>query len=707
MAVEKAMTESGLTDTQANHLEFTMGSPGPLGATLQRGGINFAVFSKHATAVTLVLFRDGTEEAIAEFPLDSRGNRTGQIWHVLVRGVVAGIQYGYRMDYKGNPSPNIHRFDPRIVLVDPSAKNVAGRDEWGYPKEASSSSWKPRQMRRGVVTEDDFDWDADMPLNIPLSDSVVYELHVRGFTRHPSSAVAQPGTFAGLVEKIPYLKSLGITAVELLPVNEFEELQADQINPDTGERLLNYWGYQPVCFLAPKSSYASSPHENGPVLEFKKMVREFHKAGVEVILDIVFNHTAEGNERGLTISFRGIDNAVYYMIDEKTGAYLDYSGCGNTLNCNHPVVRNMALQCLRYWVTEMHVDGFRFDLASILGRGADGSVLANPPLLEMIAADPILSDTKLIAEAWDAGGLYQVGSFPSWGRWAEWNGDFRDDVRRLVKGDGGLVRPLATRLMGSPDLYEASHRAPQHSINFVTCHDGFTLSDLVSYNQKHNEANGEGNRDGSDCNWSWNCGAEGPTDNQEVLGLRIRQAKNLATLLLIAQGVPMILAGDEVMRSQQGNNNAYCQDNEISWMNWNLLEANAGMLRFFRLLIAFRKRHTSLRPRSFDHGPRVEWHGVQVSQPDWSDQSRSLAMQVHYKEDSATPPENLYVIMNAYWEPLTFELPALLDHDWYRFVDTMRESPFDALESGNEERLADQKLYKVGPRSTVVLIGKP
>jgi isoamylase len=630
-------------------LEFSMGSPVPLGATLQHGGVNFAIFSKHATAVTLVLFRDDAGQAVTEFPLNARSNRTGQIWHVWVRGIGTGMQYGYRMDCEDNPNPKIHRFDPAVVLLDPATKNVAGRAEWGYPREASSSSWKPSYVRRGVVTDDDFDWEADVPLNTPLADSIIYELHVRGFTRHPSSGVVRAGTFAGLVEKIPYLKSLGITAVELLPVNEFEELQADQINPDTGERLLSYWGYQPVSFLAPKSSYASATRGNEAVLEFKKMVREFCKGGIEVILDIVFNHTAEGNEHGPTISFRGIHNAVYYMLDEKTGAYLDYSGCGNTPNCNHPIVRDMALQCLRYWVTEMHVDGFRFDLASVLGRAADGSVLANAPLLEMIAADPILSDTKLIAEAWDAGGLYQVGSFPAWGRWAEWNGSFRDDLRRFVKGDSGMVRALAKRMVGSPDLYEPSHRAPQHSINFVTCHDGFTLNDVVSFNQKHNEANAEGNRDGTDCNWSWNCGVEGSTNDRQVLQLRNRQAKNLAALLLLAHGVPLILAGDEMRRSQRGNNNAYCQDNEINWLDWNLELVNADMLRFVRQLVAFRKRHSCLRPRSFERGPRVEWHGVLIGQPDWSEQSRSLAMHLHCKENAT--PDDLYIMTNAFWEP--------------------------------------------------------
>jgi glycogen operon protein len=696
-----------LDDLVADDFEFSMGSPSPLGASLQHGGVNFAIFSKHAASVTLVLFAPDSDDSIAEFPLDPHYNRTGQIWHAMLRGIGPGIHYGYRMAGEKGIDPQLHRFDPSVVLLDPSAKCVAGRPVWGYPAEASHSSWKPSYLRRAVVIDDAFEWQLDKPLNIPLSDSILYEVHLRGFTQHPSSALSSRGTFSGLIEKIPYLKNLGITAVELLPVNEFEETQADQINPNTGERLLNYWGYQPVAFAAPKTSYSTETQADGPVLEFKRMVRELHKAGIEIILDIVFNHTAEGNASGPTLSFRGIDNCVYYMLDQETGAYLDYSGCGNTLNCNHPVVREMVLRCLRYWVTEMHVDGFRFDLASILGRAPNGEVLPNAPLLEMIAADPVLSDTKLIAEAWDAAGLYQVGRFPSWGRWAEWNGAFRDDIRRFVRGDAGMVPALATRLLGSPDLYEPSHRAPQHSINFVTCHDGFTLTDLVSFNQKHNETNGEGNRDGTDCNWSWNCGAEGNTQDPEVLRLRTRQAKNFAALLLLSHGVPLILAGDERRRSQQGNNNAYCQDNQISWVNWNAATAEADMLRFFRLLIEFRKNHPSLRPRSFQTGPRVEWHGIRIGQPDWSEQSRSLAMHLYYRQGEVLPPENVYLIANEHWEPHRFELPALLDQNWHRFLDTTLDSPLEISEIGAHQTLADQKTYQVGPRSVVVLVGIP
>jgi glycogen operon protein len=686
-------------------LDFDMGSPAPLGASLRQDGINFAIFSKHATAVTLELFQPGEQAPFAAVALDPSRNRTGQIWHVLVRGIGQGIQYAYRMACEPNPDPSIHRFDWSARLLDPSAKSVAGRPIWGYPDQAIDPAWKPKYLRRGVATDDDFDWKGDRPLNTPLSDSVIYELHARGFTRHPSSGVQAPGTFAGLIEKIPYLQKLGITAVELLPVNEFEETEPDRVNPTTGERLLNYWGYQPVSFFAPKSSYASTVDGHFVIREFKEMVRQLHLAGIEVILDIVLNHTAEGNQTGPTFSFRGIDNAVYYLLKAGTGEYLDFSGCGNTLNCNHPVVREMGLRCLRYWVTEMHVDGFRFDLASILGRGSDGSVLPNAPFLEMIAGDPVLADTKIIAEAWDAAGVYQVGSFQSFGRWAEWNAAFRDDIRRFVKSDPGMVSSLAARLVGSPDLYEASHRAPQQSINFITCHDGFTLADLVSYSQKHNEANGGANRDGNNENLSWNCGSEGPSSADDVERLRSRQIKNFATLLLISQGVPLILGGDEFRRSQRGNNNAYCQDNEISWIDWQLQQNHADMHRFFQLLIGFRKRHKSLRPNSFTDGPKIEWHGVRLGQPDWSQESRSLAMHLSQKHNDLT--KEIYLIANSYWNSLTFDLPALFGRSWHRFLDTSFEPPDDILDEGCEAPLDSPKSYTVGPRSVVVLVGGP
>ena len=552
-------------------------------------------------------------------------------------------------------------------------------------------------MRAGTtaavpIPEDDFDWNYDQPLNIPLADSVIYELNVRGFTIHPSSGVRKPGTFGGLAEKIPYLKQLGITAVELLPVHEFEEVENKHVNPFTGESLRNLWGYQPIAFFAPNSAYASVDRNADAIVEFKQMVRRFHEAGIEVILDVVFNHTAESDERGVTQSFRGIDNSIFYMIDRENGKYLNYSGTGNTLNCNHPVLRELIRNCLRYWVMEMHVDGFRFDLASILGRGGDGSVLSNPPLLESLAKDPVLSGTKLIAEAWDAAGLFQVGKFPSWSRWAEWNSKFRDDIRRFVRGDTGMVSALATRLCGSPDLYESSQREPYHGINFVTCHDGFTLADVVSYSIKHNEANGEENRDGVDDNLSFNCGVEGATTDPSIQALRERQARNLLALLLIANGVPMLLAGDEFGRTQQGNNNAYCQDNEISWVQWEYAERNRTLLDFVRRLIQLRLEHPILRRQGFSGDEvRIHWHGVRLGQPDWSTDSHSLAMHVCGINTNGQE-DHVYVIANAWSGDLSFELPPYVR--WMRVIDT-------AIPSAISESSAP--LYRAQAHSVVVL----
>ncbi len=658
--------------------EFSRGSPLPFGATALRGGINFSIFSKHATAVTLVLFFPNEDEPLVEFPFDPHLNRTGEVWHAFLHGLDPGIHYGYRMERVPNENPLVYRFDRTNVLLDPYAQAISGR--------------------RAAIIDSLFDWEFDQPLNIPLADSVIYEMNVRGFTRHGSSGVAQPGTYAGLIEKIPYLKSLGVTAVELMPVFEFD-------NSRLRTPYLDFWGYNPISFLAPKASYAAQSGDAGPVHEFKTLIKHMHAAGIEVILDAVFNHTAEGDEHGPVYSLRGIDNAVYYMLREPTGEYLNFSGCGNTLNCNHPVVRDLIISVLRYWVTEMHVDGFRFDLASILGRGVDGSVLSSPPLIEHLAHDPVLAQTKLIAEAWDAAGLYQVGTFPSWGRWAEWNGKFRDDVRRFVKGDAGMVSALATRLLGSPDLYAGNCREPWHSINFVTCHDGFTLADLVSYDQKHNEANGEQNRDGTNANWSWNCGAEGASSSAEINALRARQMRNLATLMLLAQGVPMISAGDEVGRSQHGNNNAYCQDNEIGWFDWRLAESNADLLRFFRLLIRFRRDHPLLRRAMFAAGPvQVEWHGVRLHQPDLSHESRSLAM--HFFGRPENSQDHIYLIANAHWEAHEFELPVLPGWEWLRVVDTSLASPSDIADPAAETALRNTPRYPVGPRSVVVLAGR-
>ncbi len=707
----------GFLEVIGKDFEISRGNPLPLGATLKRGGINFAVFSKHATSVNLVLFIPGEDDPVAEFPLDSRYNRTGCTWHAFVGGLDAGIEYGYRVDRQPNDQQHVHRFDASKVLVDPYSRALSGGEVWTdcLRKNDGQSSGINSNRRRGLIVADTFDWGFDQPLNIPLAETIIYELHVRGFTRQESSGVSHPGTYAGLVEKIPYLKELGITAVELLPVNEFEEADNCRINPVTGERLLNYWGYHSISFFAPKASYASKSWNGAQINEFKYMVKAMHKAGIEVILDVVFNHTAEGDERGPTLCFRGLDNTVYYMIDNCTGTYHNYSGCGNTLNCNHPVVRDMILDALRYWVTEMHIDGFRFDLDSILGRGQDGSVLANPPLLERIAADSVLGNTKLIAEAWDAAGLYQVGTFPAWGRWAEWNGKFRDDIRKFVKGDPGIVSALANRMMGSPDIYQGSGRTAQHSINFITCHDGFTLADLVSYNEKHNDANGEDGSDGTNDNVSWNCGWEGPVPSggsnstsgssyEQIEALRCRQVKNLAAITLLSRGVPMILAGDEMGKTQLGNNNTYCQDNETSWIDWNLVQENADLLRFFRLLIAFRKYHPGLRHESVP----VIWHGIKPGKPDWSSESRSLVVQISENDSGeSSNVTDIYIAANAYWEKLGLELPKLTgNRRWSRVIDTILESPNDISEVGRESSLEDQSAYEIGPRSVVVLIGR-
>lgn len=708
MSITQKQPVQSLLNVITSEFEITRGHPTPLGASIRRDGVNFALFSKNATSVALVIFSPGSPQPAGEFFLDPRYNRTGDIWHLLVKNLDSGVEYGWRVD--GPNETVLHRFDAGRILIDPHARALS---IVSIGTEDSSPEGVPgglMRARRSCVVDDDFDWGLDQPLNRHLADSVIYELHVRGFTRHPSSGVAKPGTFSGLIEKIPYIRDLGVTAVELMPITEFEELDNPRENPLTGKALKNYWGYHPINFFSPHAGYAADTSHGAQVNEFKAMVKAFHEAGIEVILDMVFNHTAEGNETGPTLSFRGLDNGIYYIVDPETGAYHNYSGCGNTMNCNHPIVRNMILSALRYWVTEMHVDGFRFDLASILGRGGDGSVLRNPPLVERIAADPFLANTKLIAEAWDAAGLYQVGTFPNFGRWAEWNGKFRDDVRRFVKGDEGMVPILATRLTGSADLYEPSGRAPFHSINFVTSHDGFSLADLVSYNEKHNEANGEDNRDGDWTNNSWNCGEEGPTSTLEIQRLRRQQQKNFAALLLLSQGPPMILAGDEIGRSQQGNNNAYCHDNELSWLDWDLLGQNGDLHRFFKLLIHFRMKYTLLRRRRFyndgdEHGagPGISWHGTSRNEPDWSSHSRSLAM--HVFGNGAEP--DLYVIANSHWEEHAFELSRCArGRRWHRFVDTSLPSPREICAEDEAPVLENQARYVVRARSVVTLIGR-
>ncbi|MFI0241400.1 glycogen debranching protein GlgX [Streptomyces sp. NPDC016845] len=680
------------------------GRPFPYGATPVPGGINFSVYSDGATAMSLVLFERGATRPSAEleFPTEFR---TGSVHAMTVFGLDAeNLEYGFRAQGPFDPSRG-DRFDAGKVLSDPYARLISGREVWGREPD-----WDNVYHYRAQVLNDDFDWGGDRPPGIPAEDLVIYETHVRGFTRHASSQVSAPGTYAGLREKIPYLRELGVNCLELLPVFEFDELDNPRTDPVTGERLYNYWGYNTVSFFAPKAGYAATGALGMQADEFKTLVKELHRAGIEVVLDVVFNHTAEGNEQGPTISFRGLDNATYYMLTPR-GEYYNFSGTGNTVNCNHPVVRDFVLSCLRHWVAEYHIDGFRFDLAAILDRAPDGTPLPNPPLLEQLAHDPILRHTKLIAEAWDAAGLYQVGNFPNYGRWSEWNGKYRDTVRRFVKGEPGLVGELATRMAGSPDLYQG--RTSSASVNFITAHDGFTLADLVSYNDKHNEANGEDNNDGANDNNSWNCGDEGPSDSPHVRELRTRQMKNLLTILLTSQGIPMMLAGDEVGRTQLGNNNTYCQDNELSWFDWSLVETNAELLRFTRALIAFRHAHPVLRSSDHPTGtdrvgsgyPDVSWHGVRAWAPDWADHGRVLAMMRcgRHAKGGSVADEHVYVAVNAHWEAHDLELPALPDGQrWHLFADT--GTAVHPL--GAEPELQHPGRYHLGSHSAVVLVGR-
>jgi glycogen operon protein len=685
-------------------LRTSRGRALPLGSTALADGINFALLCRHGTSVKLVVHGLENGELLAELPLDARKHRTGDHWHILVSGLPSAFRYGWCVD---GPPGHGHRFDPNIVLLDPSATALSNGARWGTNSHNG-------HRRQSLFIRRSFDWHEDVPPLIPLEDSIIYELHVRGFTCHPSSGAAYPGTFRGLVEKIPHLQRLGITAVELLPVHEFDENDCPFTNPLTGEPLRNFWGYNSIAFAAPKAAYALSGPQHGQVNEFRDMIRAFHTAGIEVILDVVFNHTGEGDDRGRTYSFRGLDNELYYMLGPD-GRYLNFSGCGNTVNCNHPVVREMILTCLRFWVAEMHVDALRFDLASVFGRDRYGNVLAEPPIVEMIVEDGVLKDTKLIAEPWDAAGLYQVGRFPYGGRWSEWNGRYRDDARRFWRGDPGTAGALASRMCGSADIYEHYGRRPLHSINFVTCHDGFTLYDLVSYNRKHNEANGEGNRDGMDDNCSWNCGIEGPTADEAVLSLRRRQARNLLATLLLSQGIPMLLAGDEFLRTQNGNNNAWCQDNEVSWVSWALAEKNADFLRFTRKMVALRREHPALRRRAYfrgtgrwnDMAPDIIWHGVEPGAPDFSGTSRTLAFCLDGSQTGREPDRDFYIVLNSWIDPLPFRVPrSPSGRAWRRVVDTALPSPHDIVDLDAGPRVPFEARYPVQAHSVLVLISE-
>lgn len=681
-------------------LRISRGRCLPLGATAVPDGVNFSLLSRHGTAVFLVVYPLAGGDPLAEISLHPRRNRTGDHWHIMVGGLPPAFCYGWRVD---GPLGAGHRYDPDVVLIDPSATVLSNGARWGERREPSARF----TSTRSVFLRRPFNWQEDAPLLTPPEDSIIYELHVRGFTCHPSSFVAQPGTFAGIVEKIPYLRDLGVTALELLPIHEFDECDCPFENPYTGERHRNFWGYNSIAFAAPKAAYAASGPEHGQINEFRAMVRALHDAGIEVILDVVFNHTGEGDDRGRTYSYRGLDNQLYYMI-QPSGRYLNFSGCGNTVNCNHPVVRQLLLNCLRFWVADMHVDGLRFDLASVMGRDYQGNVLVEPPVVELIAEDSVLADTKLIAEPWDAAGLYQVGRFPFGRRWSEWNGQYRDQVRRFWRGEPGLAGALATRLCGSADLYETTGRGPRHSLNFITCHDGFTLWDLVSFNQKHNWANGESDRDGTNENYSWNCGVEGPTDDPRVLELRRRQARNLLATLLLSQGAPMLLAGDEFLRTQGGNNNAWCQDNAVSWLDWTLVTKNADFLRFAREAIALRKRHTALRRRHFFRGNGdVIWHGTAPNRPDFSEGSRTLALVLDGRKTGREPDRDFYMAFNSWHEALPFVVPpSPRGKPWRRAIDTALASPLDIVGLDEGPRVAAGCAQLLAPFSLVVLIAE-
>lgn len=655
------------------------------GATAIEGGVSFTVHTKNGTACTLVLYERKAQEPFAEIPFPEN-YRIGNVYSMIVFGLdIRKIEYNYRVDGPKDLKKGL-LFDKERYLLDPYAKAVTGQSNWGEKPEYSRDCYRAR------VVSNDFDWGRARRKPTDMRDLIIYELHTRGFTKHHTSDVKHPGTFDGIREKIPYLKDLGINAVELMPIFEFDETRDTRyVN---GKKLLDYWGYNPVSFFAPNTSYSSEKEFNREGSELKYLIRELHDNDIEVILDVVFNHTAEGNENGPFISFKGFDNNIYYMLTPD-GKYYNFSGCGNTLNCNHPVVQNMILDCLRYWVTDYRIDGFRFDLASILGRSEDGSPLSKPPLLERLAFDPILGRVKLIAEAWDAAGLYQVGTFPSWNRWSEWNGRYRDDMRRFLKGDPGLVKAAAQRMSGSRDIYDRESRGDTASVNFITCHDGFTMWDLYSYNEKHNLDNGWDNTDGDNNNNSWNCGAEGWTDRQDVIRLRKKLVRNAFAALMTSQGVPMMYAGDEFLNTQYGNNNAYCQDNEISWLNWDLLLENHKISQFVKEMIRFRKKHPVLRSRGKNALcglPSVSFHGEEPWKFKEDYENHLLGVLFAGREKDSDTDDIVYVMMNMHWEPHTVRLPELpLDYFWEIFSDTADE-PKNGRLPGGEIRLEERSI---------------
>ncbi|KAI4376401.1 hypothetical protein MLD38_014169 [Melastoma candidum] len=709
--------------------EVYAGKPLPLGSTSRDGGVNFAVYSSNAVTASLRLFStaDLSENKVTgEISLDPFVNRTGDVWHLFVKGDLKDMVYGYVFDGKFSPEEG-HRYDASRILLDPYAKAVFSRGNYGElgPED---NCW-PQMAGMVPLEEDEFDWEGDLPLNHQHKDLIIYELHVRGFTRHESSNARFPGTYLGVVDKLDHLKELGVNCIELMPCQEFNELEYFSYNSVLGDYKMNFWGYSTINYFSPMMRYSFASSVDA-INEVKTLIREAHKRGIEVVLDVVFNHTAEGNEDGPTLSFRGIDNSVYYMLAPK-GEFYNYSGCGNTLNCNHPVVRQFIIDCLRYWVTEMHVDGFRFDLASILTRSSSlweavnvygqpdeletvttGTPLNSPPLIDLISNDPVLRGVKLIAEAWDAGGLYQVGRFPHWGIWSEWNGKYRDVVRQFIKGTDGFSGAFAECLCGSPNLYQEGGRKPWNSVNFVCAHDGFTLADLVSYNNKHNLANGEDNNDGENHNNSWNCGQEGEFASISVKRLRKRQMRNFFVCLMVSQGVPMIYMGDEYGHTKGGNNNSYCHDNYINYFRWDKKEeSSSDFYRFCRQMTNFRHECESLGLSDFPTAERLQWHGHLPGQPDWSDTSRFVAFTL---VDSVKG--EMYVAFNASHLPVMVTLPERPGYKWTPLVDTSKPAPFDFISPDVPQggvalkqfaHFLDSNLYPMLSYSAIVLLLSP
>ena len=696
------------TNKKASRFETSAGSPHPIGATLYPDGVNFSLFSQNATKVELLLFnKPNALEPYEVVELNREVNFSFHFWHIYVKRLKAGTFYAWRVDGPNNTSEAGHRFYPKKILLDPYAKAVSNilfkRDDAIGDTENLTTS-----MRAVVVDTHNYDWQGDKPLHIPMEDTIIYELHVGGFTKSKTSHCRWPGSFYGVVEKIPYLKQLGVTAVELLPVFDFDDTEIVKMSPD-GKPLKNFWGYHTLSYFAPENSYCVSIQAAQHLNDFRDMVKALHKAGIEVILDVVFNHTGEGDQGGPIINFKGLDNSIYYhLVPGDKQYYMNYSGCGNSVNANHPIVSKFILDCLRFWVREMHVDGFRFDEASILARDENGNPVPYPPLLWNIELDDVLANTKIIAEAWDAAGLCQVGYFPGL-RWAEWNGRYRDTVRRFVRGDAGQVADLASRIAGSADLYEKSGRLPISSVNFITCHDGFTMNDLASFTTKHNEANGDNNSDGIDENYSYNCGAEGTTDSADIERLRRQQIKNYFTILMLSRGVPMMLSGDEFRRTQLGNNNSYCQDNELGWLDWSLVYSNRDILRYFKNMIDFRKAHAVTRKRTFlgddvnKRGlPEAAWHGCKINSPGWDDpSSHVLAITLGSDDKSA----DLFIIMNMDQTELEFEVPVIHKRHWHLGIDTGADTPRDIYQVGREPIIKSNQIT-VKSHAIVVMVSK-